>query len=80
MLLNLNHIGQIALPVTDVDRAEKFYENVIGWRKLYRFADLSFFDVRECVFSSRKQMSGQVQSTRLHLFPLRRHRIDGHHA
>jgi len=57
MLLNLNHIGQIALPVTDVDRAEKFYENVIGWRKLYRFADLSFFDVRECVFSSRKQMT-----------------------
>ena len=44
MLLNLNHIGQIALPVTDVDRAEKFYENVIGLRKLYRFADLSFFD------------------------------------
>ena len=44
MLLNLNHIGQIALPVTDVDRAEKFYGNVIGLRKLYRFADLSFFD------------------------------------
>lgn len=44
MLLNLNHIGQIALPVIDVDRAEKFYENVIGLRKLYRFGDLSFFD------------------------------------
>ena len=25
MLLNLNHIGQIALPVIDVDRAEAFY-------------------------------------------------------
>ncbi|MGA8756395.1 MAG: VOC family protein [Stellaceae bacterium] len=44
MLLNLNHIGQIALPVVDTDRAEAFYENVIGLRKLYRFGDLSFFD------------------------------------
>jgi len=32
MALNLNHIGQIALPVLDVDRAETFYENVIGLR------------------------------------------------
>jgi methylmalonyl-CoA/ethylmalonyl-CoA epimerase len=44
MLLNLNHIGQIALPVVDVGRAETFYENVVGLRKLYRFGDLSFFD------------------------------------
>jgi methylmalonyl-CoA/ethylmalonyl-CoA epimerase len=44
MLLNLSHIGQIALPVTDNDRSEAFYENVIGLRKLYRFGDLSFFD------------------------------------
>ncbi len=44
MLLNLSHIGQIALPVIDVDRAEAFYENIIGLRKLYRFGDLSFFD------------------------------------
>jgi methylmalonyl-CoA/ethylmalonyl-CoA epimerase len=44
MLLNLNQIGQIALPVIDTDRAEAFYEKVIGLRKLYRFGDLSFFD------------------------------------
>jgi methylmalonyl-CoA/ethylmalonyl-CoA epimerase len=44
MLLNLNQIGQIALPVVDTDRAEAFYEKVIGLRKLYRFGDLSFFD------------------------------------
>jgi len=44
MPLNLNQIGQIALPVTDVDRAEAFYENVIGLRELYPFGDLSFFD------------------------------------
>jgi catechol-2,3-dioxygenase len=29
MLLNLSHIGQIGLAVSDVDRAEKFYETVI---------------------------------------------------
>jgi methylmalonyl-CoA/ethylmalonyl-CoA epimerase len=44
MLLNLNQIGQIALPVLDTGRAEVFYETVIGLRKLYRFGDLSFFD------------------------------------
>jgi methylmalonyl-CoA/ethylmalonyl-CoA epimerase len=44
MLLNLSQIGQIALPVVDVDRSEAFYAEVIGLRKLYRFGDLSFFD------------------------------------
>jgi methylmalonyl-CoA/ethylmalonyl-CoA epimerase len=44
MLLNLDHIGQIALPVADVDRAEAFYREVLGLRWLYRFGDLTFFD------------------------------------
>jgi len=44
VLLNLDHIGQIALPVSDVDRAEAFYREVIGLRWLYRFGDLTFFD------------------------------------
>jgi methylmalonyl-CoA/ethylmalonyl-CoA epimerase len=44
MLLDLNHIGQIALPVTDVDRAEAFYRDVLKLRPLYRFGDLTFFD------------------------------------
>jgi methylmalonyl-CoA/ethylmalonyl-CoA epimerase len=44
MLLNLSQIGQIALPSSDVDRSEAFYEKVIGLRKLYRFGNLSFFD------------------------------------
>jgi methylmalonyl-CoA/ethylmalonyl-CoA epimerase len=44
MLLNLSQIGQIGLPVIDVDRSEAFYDKVIGLRKLYRFGDLSFFD------------------------------------
>jgi methylmalonyl-CoA/ethylmalonyl-CoA epimerase len=44
MDLNLSQIGQIALPVVDTDRAEAFYEKVMGLRKLYRFGDLVFFD------------------------------------
>ena len=44
MLLNLDHIGQIALAVGDVDRAEAFYRDILGLRKLYRFGDLTFFD------------------------------------
>ncbi len=44
MVLNLDHIGQIALPVADVDRAEAFYRDVLGLRWLYRFGDLTFFD------------------------------------
>jgi predicted enzyme related to lactoylglutathione lyase len=44
MLLNLDHIGQIALAVGDVDRAEAFYRDVLKLRKLYRFGDLTFFD------------------------------------
>src|SRR5271167_4879382 len=44
MLLDINHIGRIALPVTDVDRAEAFYRTALGLRRLYRFGDLTFFD------------------------------------
>jgi methylmalonyl-CoA/ethylmalonyl-CoA epimerase len=44
MLLNLNHIGQISLPVSDTDRSEAFYATVLGLRKLYRYGDLAFFD------------------------------------
>ena len=44
MLLNLSQIGQIALPSSDVDRSETFYEKVLGLRRLYRFGDLCFFD------------------------------------
>jgi methylmalonyl-CoA/ethylmalonyl-CoA epimerase len=44
MPLNISQIGQIALPVRDVDRSEAFYEQALGLRKLFRFGDLSFFD------------------------------------
>jgi methylmalonyl-CoA/ethylmalonyl-CoA epimerase len=44
MPVSLNRIGQIALAVHDVDRAEAFYQTTLGLRKLYRFGDLTFFD------------------------------------
>ena len=44
MGVTLGPIGQIAHPVSDVDRAEAFYGNVLGLRKLYRYGDLTFFD------------------------------------
>ena len=46
MPFGLNRIGQIALSVTDVDRSEAFYENILRLRKLYRFGDLTFFDLQ----------------------------------
>jgi methylmalonyl-CoA/ethylmalonyl-CoA epimerase len=44
MAFALGPIGQIALGVGDVDRAEEFYGTRLGLRKLFRFGDLSFFD------------------------------------
>jgi methylmalonyl-CoA/ethylmalonyl-CoA epimerase len=44
MSISLDHIGQIALPVSDVDRAEVFYGKALGLRRLFRFGDLLFFD------------------------------------
>ena len=37
-------IGQIAVVVKDVDRATRFYEDVLGLKLLFRFPGLSFFD------------------------------------
>jgi methylmalonyl-CoA/ethylmalonyl-CoA epimerase len=42
--MNLSQIGQIALAVSNTDRAEAFYEQILGLRKLYRYGDLAFFD------------------------------------
>jgi methylmalonyl-CoA/ethylmalonyl-CoA epimerase len=43
-VIKLSALGQIALPVSDVDRAEDFYGNTLGLPKLFRFGDLVFFD------------------------------------
>jgi AraC-like DNA-binding protein len=72
MNLNLNQIAQIALPVSDTDRAEAFYENVIGLRKLFRFADLSFFD---CA-GVRLLLDKVKDPTGMHLLSLRGYRPD----
>lgn len=44
MAFGLNRIGQIALAVSDIDKAEAFYQHVLQLRKLYRYGNLSFFD------------------------------------
>jgi methylmalonyl-CoA/ethylmalonyl-CoA epimerase len=44
MPISLGPIGQIAFPVSDIDRAETFYGDALGLRKLYRFEDLTFYD------------------------------------
>ena len=40
-MLNVSQIGQIAPPASDVDRAEAFYEQVLGPRELYRLGNLT---------------------------------------
>jgi methylmalonyl-CoA/ethylmalonyl-CoA epimerase len=42
--MHLSQIGQVALAVSNADRAEAFYEQTLGLRKLYRYGDLVFFD------------------------------------
>lgn len=40
----LGAIGQIAMHVSDADRAERFYRDTLGLRLLFRFGDQVFFD------------------------------------
>lgn len=40
----LASVGQIALHVTSVEAAERFYRDVLGLTHLYTFGDLAFFD------------------------------------
>jgi len=44
MKLALGPLGQVALPVADADRAERFYAEVLGLRRLFRYGTLVFFD------------------------------------
>lgn len=44
MAIALNQLGQVMLPVVDVDVAEEFYSQKLGLRKLYRFGDFLFYD------------------------------------
>ena len=40
----LGPVGQIALSVANTDRAEAFFGEKLGLRKLFRFGTLAFFD------------------------------------
>jgi methylmalonyl-CoA/ethylmalonyl-CoA epimerase len=40
----LSALGQIALPVSDADRADAFDSEKLGLPRLFRFGDLAFFD------------------------------------
>jgi len=40
----LSRIAQIALPVSDANRAEAFYGGTLGLNKLFRYGELVFFD------------------------------------
>ncbi len=42
--MQLGKLGQFALPVSDANRSESFYEKTLGLTKLFRFDDLVFFD------------------------------------
>ena len=58
----LSRLGQIALPVSDIDRAEAFYGRSLGLTKLFRFGELVFFDCAG-VRLMLEQSSRPVQAT-----------------
>ncbi|MGH6893273.1 MAG: VOC family protein [Dongiaceae bacterium] len=43
-MTRLSALGQVALAVSDADRAEAFYGEQLGLTKLFRFGHLVFFD------------------------------------
>lgn len=55
----LGAIGQIALHVSDPDRAERFYRDTLGLPLLFRFGDLLFVD---CA-GVRLMLEGRHEST-----------------
>jgi methylmalonyl-CoA/ethylmalonyl-CoA epimerase len=42
--MHLSKIGQIGLPVTNIDRAVAFYEGALGLKKVHHFDALVLFD------------------------------------
>ncbi|HKS92396.1 MAG TPA: VOC family protein [Tepidiformaceae bacterium] len=42
--LALSHIGQVSITVTDVDRALRFYRDILGLPHLFTAGDLAFID------------------------------------
>ncbi len=69
-----NHLGQVALTVSDVDRAERFYGEALGLRTLFRFGDLLFFDMAGVRLLVEKAGDPSRLPCLRPLLPLRRHR------
>jgi len=42
--VQLSRVGQIAIPVNDLERAVRFYRNTLGLRYLFTAGQLAFFD------------------------------------
>ncbi len=42
--VQLGHIGQVSVTVSDIERAVAFYRDVLGLPHLYTFGQLAFFD------------------------------------
>jgi len=42
--VQLGHIGQVSVTVSDIDAAIAFYRDVLGLPHLYTFGELAFFD------------------------------------
>lgn len=40
----LSRIGQVLVPISDIDRSVEFYRDILGMRFLYRFPGIAFFD------------------------------------
>ena len=62
-MLNLSQIGQIGRPVSDVDRSEAFYENVVGCASCSASATSRSSTVPACACCSkspRRQPSGCI--------------------
>jgi methylmalonyl-CoA/ethylmalonyl-CoA epimerase len=58
--VHLEHIGQIALTVTDVERAKSFYRDVLGMKFLFDAGPIAFFQcgsVRLMIGLSEKPVS-----------------------
>lgn len=67
-------LGEIALRVTDLDRAQEFYENVVGLELMRRFPEAAFFKLADgfaghtqvlALFDRRSQEGYQGVSTRM---------------
>ncbi|MEZ5558645.1 MAG: VOC family protein [Pseudomonadales bacterium] len=76
--MSLSSLGQFALPVVDVDRAEVFYGQVLGLRKLFRFDNLVFFDCAGVRLMLEGEDAVEVSSGVCHYF--RTQNIDATYA